>query len=140
MPGSPPSYAALAYWDDRFTTTPTPFDWLLPANALDGALVAALDEYELRRVQDSMHDGLLLDDPNVESGAERRQQPPCQQKQGERQRGRSSSMAEAAKDDEEGSSLQGKHLGPNLLHIGCGTSLLSLHCDRTSTGLNKFGM
>lgn len=38
----PPAFSDLAYWDNRFSTTSTPFDWLVSANALDSLVVASI--------------------------------------------------------------------------------------------------
>lgn len=65
MAKDPPPFAQSDYWDERFTKNPSAFDWLLPANCLDGPIVEAIDASSNPR--------------------------------------------------------------PNLLHIGCGTSVLSLH-------------
>lgn len=64
-PHSPPHFASSRYWDTRFQTNPTAFDWLQPASILDHHLTNA-----------------LLDCPDQK---------------------------------------------PYILHIGCGTSLLSYH-------------
>ncbi|KAF2197496.1 hypothetical protein GQ43DRAFT_466372 [Delitschia confertaspora ATCC 74209] len=61
----PPAFGSQAYWDNRFTYNPSPFEWLEPPKILDAHLVAAL---------------------------------------------------EACRDE-----------NPQILHIGCGTSLLSFH-------------
>lgn len=39
---NPPSFGSHAYWDQRFTTHPAPFDWLSAPSALDPAITAAL--------------------------------------------------------------------------------------------------
>ncbi|KAJ6257404.1 hypothetical protein Dda_8293 [Drechslerella dactyloides] len=62
----PPSFGDKDYWDARFAKNSSQFDWLLPADALDGPITQAL--------------------------------------------------ASAPSNDE-----------PHILHIGCGTSLLSFH-------------
>ncbi|KAG7567068.1 hypothetical protein FFLO_01194 [Filobasidium floriforme] len=41
-PTKPPAFSDLAYWDNRFSTTSTPFDWLVSANALDSLVVASI--------------------------------------------------------------------------------------------------
>ncbi|OJD37703.1 endothelin-converting enzyme 2-like protein [Diplodia corticola] len=43
MAKDPPPFARPDYWDQRFTKNPSAFDWLLPANCLDGVIVEALD-------------------------------------------------------------------------------------------------
>ncbi|KAL1622818.1 hypothetical protein SLS54_004838 [Diplodia seriata] len=68
MAKDPPPFAQPEYWDQRFAKNPSAFDWLLPANCLDGAIVEALE--------------------HASSPSNPR---------------------------------------PRLLHIGCGTSVLSLH-------------
>lgn len=43
MPSAqPPSFSDLEYWDNRFTSTSTPFDWLLPATTLDSLILSTL--------------------------------------------------------------------------------------------------
>ncbi|KAH7054605.1 hypothetical protein B0J12DRAFT_658266 [Macrophomina phaseolina] len=65
MARDPPPFARSDYWNERFTKNPSAFDWLLPANCLDGPIIEA---------------------------------------------------------------IQASHTPyPRLLHIGCGTSILSLH-------------
>ncbi|KAF3910573.1 hypothetical protein ABW21_db0202543 [Orbilia brochopaga] len=39
----PPSFGDKEYWDARFASDPSQFDWLLPADALDSAVTKALD-------------------------------------------------------------------------------------------------
>ncbi|KAK0615392.1 hypothetical protein DIS24_g11862 [Lasiodiplodia hormozganensis] len=65
MAKDPPPFAQPDYWDERFTKNPSAFEWLLPANCLDGPITEALSHASSPR--------------------------------------------------------------PRLLHIGCGTSALSLH-------------
>lgn len=65
MPSQPPSFGSQAYWNQRFISNSTPFEWLEEPTALDAFIIDAL-----------------------------------------------------------GSSNEPR---PNLLHIGCGTSLLSYH-------------
>ncbi|GME65757.1 endothelin-converting enzyme 2-like protein [Neofusicoccum parvum] len=68
MAPEPPPFAQSTYWDERFTKNPSAFDWLQPANCLDGPILDALQHA-------------------TSHGNPR----------------------------------------PRLLHIGCGTSVLSLH-------------
>jgi hypothetical protein len=41
-PAQAPSFSDLEYWDNRFTSTSTPFDWLLPATTLDSLILSTL--------------------------------------------------------------------------------------------------
>lgn len=41
-PPNPPAFSDLKYWDDRFSTTSTPFDWLVSANSLDSLVLASI--------------------------------------------------------------------------------------------------
>ena len=38
----PPQFSSKSYWNSRFTSDPSPFDWLLPASALDSLLRSTL--------------------------------------------------------------------------------------------------
>jgi len=42
MAPSPPPFASIDYWDTRFHSNPSAFDWLQPASILDAPLTAAL--------------------------------------------------------------------------------------------------
>lgn len=42
MPPQPPSFGSQEYWDARFTSNSSPFEWLEAPNALDSFLVEAL--------------------------------------------------------------------------------------------------
>ncbi|OCL02513.1 hypothetical protein AOQ84DRAFT_180145 [Glonium stellatum] len=65
MVPSPPPFASVDYWNARFRSNPTAFDWLQPASILDAPLIAALLDCPIQK--------------------------------------------------------------PGILHVGCGTSLLSYH-------------
>jgi SAM-dependent methyltransferase len=41
-PPNPPAFSDLKYWDNRFSSTSTPFDWLVSANSLDSLVLASI--------------------------------------------------------------------------------------------------
>lgn len=39
---APPNFSELEYWDKRFSSTSTPFDWLVPATFLDSLILSSV--------------------------------------------------------------------------------------------------